>query len=224
MNFFFFFFFFLIASSGDDDSSCDEDETDNFLEITDEGVIALANLPKLESLELNFGKSITTQVFKHFRTLKNVKCFQIENIKEGLRDLLQNCSNFQEISLSRYIDTCSEEVIKTLKCAAKTLEERNYIGNPLLVSSDFGYVGGFRVRIVPIRFEKAPSKQLLFELFFSDKKCTPDIITYDLDIIIKQAKSLIAEYHELRQKPFDISGLRNTLAEDSDVDADADSA
>ena len=80
------------------------------------------------------------------------------------------------------------------------------------------------VSIVPIRFEKAPSTQLLFELFCSDKKCTPDIITYDLDIIIKQANSLMDDYHELRREPFDVSDLLNTLAEDGDVDADVDSA
>ena len=65
----------------------------------DEGVIALASLPKLESLELYVGGLVTGRVFKHFKTLRKISCFRMKITKEGVRHLIRNCSNLQEIHI-----------------------------------------------------------------------------------------------------------------------------
>ena len=87
-------------------------------------------------------------------------------------------------------------MIEVLKCAAETLKLRNNVDIPLLVSSDFGHYRrrGFRVRMVPISSEKYPTKKLLFQLFYGKKKSSPDFITYDLDMLIKEAELLIEKY------------------------------
>ena len=157
----------------------------------DEGIIALSNLPKLESLDLCDITSFTYQVFKHFKKLKKLRCCQIENIKDGVRDLLQHCSNIQEISIFYHVNC---EIIEVIKCAAETLKHR-ISDIPLLVTSDFDFPeAGFRVRMIPIKSAKDSTKKLLFHLFYGKQKVTPDFITYDLDILIKEAKLLIEQY------------------------------
>ena len=163
--------------------------------ISDEGIIALANLPKLESLKL-FNGFITNKAFRNFKSLKTLTCDTIENIKDGVYSLLQHCSNFQEILIFyclNYEIHCN--MVEVLQKAAEMLKQRNNVDIPLLVNSVFG-VGseGFRVRMVPIRSEKDATKKLLFQLFYGRKKVTPDFVTYDLDILIREAEFLIDKY------------------------------
>ena len=164
---------------------------ERFDSITDEGIIALANLPKLESLELSCAGSFTYRVLNHFTTLKKLTIRQIENMKDGVRNLLQHSTNIQQI-LILYTSKC--KIIEVLKCAAETIKQRDS-DIPLFVISEYLFSAiGFRVRIVPVRSEKFLTKKLLFELFYGKQKVTSDFITYDLDILIKEAESLIKHF------------------------------
>ena len=161
---------------------------------TEEGVMALANLPKLEVLTLCFSDDSnrwkSNRVFEHFRTLKKVSCTRLGNMKEGVRDLLRNCSNFQEISLDGY---SGEEIIEIYKCAAESLKQRNNNDSSLLLSSGFYYVtnlNDLKVRMVPIRSEKDSTK-IFFQIFYDMKSFKPDCSTDDLDIFIKEATLLM---------------------------------
>ena len=146
----------------------------------DEGIIALARLPKLESLELSGVISITSRVFKHFTSLKKLGCSaEIKNMNEVVRSLLRSCSNFQEINLNY---CSSEEIIKILKSAAEELKERanNYI--PLSVI----FWGHRKIRMLPIKSVREKTTELLFQLYYNKKNLNSDFNTHDLDILVKE--------------------------------------
>ena len=162
--------------------------------ITDDGVKALANLPKLESLELCRIKSMTNRVFKHFKTLKRVSFVEITCMQEGIRDLIQKCSNLQEIQLLEY---GRDETIEILKSAANALKERT---NPISIFSSLSFRygkdyddyedGNFKVRMTPMRSEKNPSTNILFEIFYNKRNLNSNFITYDLNALVKEVSLL----------------------------------
>ena len=156
-------------------------------QITDEGINALANLRKLESLELNFVTLIECRVFEHFKTLKKVTCRGIKNMKECLPNMIRNCRNFQEVHLLGY---SSDEITEILTSAAKELKERTNIDIPLLFSCRYT-LNYFKVHMSPILSPKDVTEKILFQVFYSEKKFTPDFLTYDLEILVKEAVALL---------------------------------
>ena len=151
----------------------------SFLKITDEGVEALANLPKLESLVLHAVGSITNRVFEHFKTLKKVSFGGIQNMEKGVRDLIHNCSGLQEIELFKY---GRDETIRIFKAAADVLKERT---NPISI-----FCRNFKVHMTPMRSEKNQTTNILFELYYNEKNLNSDFITYDLDELVKEVSLL----------------------------------
>ena len=160
---------------------CQYDDDGNVInEITDEGVEALANLPKLESLELWRIESMTNRVFKHFTTLKKATFSEITNIEKGIRDLIQKCSGLQEIQLLQC--RSDETIYEKLKSAADALKERT---NPISI-----FYRNFKVRMTPMRSEKNPSTNILFKLYYNEKNLNSDFITYDFDALAKEVSLL----------------------------------
>ena len=156
-----------------------------YKDLTDEGVIELSRLPKLESFELIYGGPISSLVFKHFRTLKNVKCFRMTNMEEGLPILLKNCSNFQSISILHFFR--HEELYEIFKPAVEMLKKRSNIDNSLSVifSSKFVF-RQIRIRMSPMRSKNDSSTKIWFELFHNHRNLTSDFTTNDFDILMKE--------------------------------------
>ena len=150
-------------------------------EITDEGVEALANLPKLVSLELWDIETMTNRVFEHFTRLKRVSFSGIKNIEKGVRDLIQKCSGLQEIQLLPYYGS-DETIYGILKSAADALKGRT---NRISI-----FCGNFKVRMTPMKSKKNPSTNILFKLYYNEKNINLDFITYDFDALAKEVSLL----------------------------------
>ena len=96
---------------------------------------ALARLPKLEYLSIDGGicnESINEEAFKYFTNLKTVEISDIQNVKEVVRLLLNNCKDIEKINLDYYDDF---ELLETYKYLENDLRERkNDI--PLVIRAD----------------------------------------------------------------------------------------
>ena len=151
--------------------------------ITDEGLFALTNLPKLESLELYYIQSTAKHVFEHFKGLKKVRSWGISNKKECLLNFL-NCRNLQEISFYSSID----EYVNILKFAVENFKERTNVNIPLVISCH-NWSGSVRVGMLLVKSEIDSTTKMLY-LLYDEHKFNPVFTTYALDILIKEVTSL----------------------------------
>ena len=154
---------------------------------------ALSNLPKLESLELLDTFSITNQTFKRFTTLKKITCYEVENMQEGISDLLRNCNNFEEISLYRY---SREEITEILRSAAEAFKQRINIDIPFsarIVNMLGQAEVDCKVRMLPVRSKENSTKKILYKIFYDAKTSMADFATYDLNIFVNEVKLLMKE-------------------------------
>ena len=156
--------------------------------VTDEGIKALANLPKLEVLGLRNTPNVTGRVWKHFKTLKKLRLLENENMLNGLCDLIQTSSKLDEVLLD---ETCpTYKLIDLLKCILTSLKVK-YTHIPLLVR-----FSKFSIRISTMKFMEDSSYQPLFEIYktpsFNDiNEHKSDFTTYEKEHFIKQVELLL---------------------------------
>ena len=115
-------------------------------------------------------------------------CWGISNAKKGVRYLIRNCSNIQEIWLAEYENDNNVEVLKT---AAEKLKKRVGVDIPLtILFGCYSQSFRFKIRMLPIRSEKDETTKSLFQIFYGSKSFSPDFLTYDFDILVKEVTSL----------------------------------
>ena len=138
--------------------------------MTDDGLKALAILPRLENLYLHNVSEIVGETFKYFRSLKKVSFHDCPNIN-GARivNLMYCCNELEEISYSFFFSPVEEKckrlrlhiVIMFLQCARVSLEKRSN-GIPLFIR-----LYNCKICITPIidvQNDFSPSAKLLFEI------------------------------------------------------------
>ena len=146
----------------------DEDSEEAFF--SDEGVAALANLPKLEKLELTYAINVTGNAFKNFTTLKELKCSYVKYVGDGLRHLLETCKGIEVINIRRY---SINNVGWFLASAASFLRTRN--GDiPLLV-----YLDKYLVRMSLVRSKKNWNENISFQIYNYTEDDDKSIITVE---------------------------------------------
>ena len=150
----------------------------------------LTHLPKLESLHLLDIESITGIVFEYFTTLKVLRCTGIDQIEEGIYNLIRNCKNIEEICVNNKLSV--DEITHTIKRLVEILNGQCHSVS-LLVR-----LNAFRVRMVPIKSED-PANKLLFEIyaFSRDNEVSehePCLTTSDKDVFVEQIQSLAETY------------------------------
>ena len=68
-------------------------------DVTNDGIIALAGLPKLQKLKLAYFLTITDEVFKYFTTLKCLDLNEIEISNAILIHIAENYLELKELSI-----------------------------------------------------------------------------------------------------------------------------
>ena len=135
------------------------DEEDEKIFFSDEGVAALANLPKLEKLELTYAINVTGQVFRNFTTLKELKCSHgndVNDLFQGLCDFLITCRKIEVIDISNY----SANNIKCFFTSAASMLRKRDGGTPLLV-----HLEKYLVRMSLVRSKKGSSEKISFQMY-----------------------------------------------------------
>ena len=137
---------------------------------SDEGVAALASLPKLEKLELTYAINVTGHAFKNFTTLKEFKCSYVKYVVNGLWNLLETCKGIEVINISSY---STDSVGWFLASAASFLRTRNG-DTPLLV-----YLDKYLVRVSLVRSKKDSSEKISFQIYNYTEDDDKSIITVE---------------------------------------------
>ena len=71
-------------------------------QVTDEGIIALASLPKLEKLTLGRNEVISDEVFKYFPSLKSLKLLDCQTVSNAtLICIAKYCSGLKALTVER---------------------------------------------------------------------------------------------------------------------------
>ena len=164
--------------------------------ITNEEVVPLATLPKLEILSLWNINSITGQIFEQFSTLKVIKSSAIRDIGQGICHLIRRCKNLELIVLLYYSDN---DMIDMFKCLCQSLNHRTNC-NPLLIG-----LYSCSVQITPIpkvyNLRKNPSKKYHFEIYEvkykeHNKGHAPVFECYNEEIFLNEISSWMEWYNQ----------------------------
>ena len=167
----------------------------------------MAQLPKLEKLTItDEAGCFTGQIFKHFTTLKIVEITYMQNMKEGIRDLLWKCKDIMGIKISRYP---KDDIIFIFELVENIMRVRNIIDFPFIIR-----LNGCSVRMLTKKSKVDSSVNISYEIYlhvrgnkyFEDYTKHIDnsalLFTSDdkgiFDIVISQAintLSALASYH-----------------------------
>ena len=123
-------------------------------------MIIFSNLRTIKRLGVCYNQKITIEIFKHFTTLRTVEISCIENIAEGIYDLIRFNDELQEISFPHYSYVTLKRIIDH---ARKPMKKRRN-GMSLDISGR-----KHNVRIIPKRVNQ--SVKLHFEFYENIRVC-----------------------------------------------------